>query len=96
MKNIVKPSVVIPARPFLYTLDQVAAIMSISERELIGVYLFLEGRSTFPRSPHHITARNIAPPDDEPEWRVAEPELLRWLRSLGFVYRSAGRLSTEQ
>lgn len=87
-----KPVVIAPIRPFLYTLDQIAAMLSIDERELMGVYLFLDGRSLFPKAKHHITARNIAPPDQPPRWRVAENELIRWMQVLGFEYVAPGSI----
>lgn len=87
-----KPIVVAPIRPFLYTLDQISAMLSIDERELIAVYLFLDGRSVFPKARHHIVARNIAPSDVDPEWRVVESELIRWMEVLGFEYRPPGSI----
>lgn len=84
------PTITGPVRPFLYTLDQIASLVSIDERELIAVYLFLEGRSLFTPAPHHLHTRNIAPPDKKPDWRVIESEFIRWLRYLGFSYIPPG------
>lgn len=89
-ESFTDPIIIAPIRPFLYTLDQIASILAIDERELIGVYLFFDGRSTFPKAKHHITARNIAPPQNQPDWRVVEAELIRWMKVLGFEYRSPG------
>lgn len=93
-KTVRGEKVVVPTRPFLYTLDQIASMLAISERELISLYLFLEGRSTFTRAGHHISAHNIAPPEAEPQWRVSDPELMRWFGVLGFhVERTPGLTS---
>lgn len=87
-----RKTVISPIRPFLYTLDQISSMLAIDERELIAVYLFLDGRSTFPKAKHHLTARNIAPPDHEPEWRVIEAELVRWLKVLGYSFYSPAKM----
>ena len=84
--------VIMPTRPFLFTLDQIGLMLQLTESDLIGRYLFLVGRSTFTVRPFHLRAHNIAPPDCEPEWRVAEFELLRWLGYHGFEHRDAAEV----
>lgn len=74
----------LPARPFLYTLDQIGTLLSLEVKDLKLRYLYFEGRSTGVRSMHLIQARNIAHPTSDPDWRVAERELLRWLKLKGF------------
>lgn len=74
----------LPVRPFLYTLDQIATILSIDEQGLKSGYVYFEGRSTGVRSLHLLLARNIAGPRSNPDWRVAEEELLRWMKLKGF------------
>ena len=95
LRNRAKRSVVImPTRPFLFTLDQIGLMLQLSESDLIGRYLFLVGRSSFTVKPFHLRAHNIAPQDAEPEWRVAEFELIRWLEYHGFAYQDAGEVTT--
>lgn len=91
-KRYTERTVISPVRPFLYTLDQISSMLAIDERQLIAVYLFLDGRSTFPKAKHHLTARNIAPPDHEPDWRVIEAELIRWLKVLGYSFYSPAKM----
>lgn len=74
----------LPARPFLYTIDQIAGLIDVEEHHLRTHYVYFDGRSTGYVQPHHIRARNIAPPKLAPEWRVAENELKRWLKNKGF------------
>lgn len=74
----------LPIRPFLYTLDQIATILSMDEKHLRRDYMFYDGRSTGSMSVHLLLCRNIAHPTKPPEWRVAEKELLRWLKKKGF------------
>lgn len=74
----------LPMRPFLYTIDQIAALLDMKEQTLKTHYIFFAGRSTGDKSPQHMMARNIAPPDQKPVWRVAEQDFMRWLRMKGF------------
>lgn len=80
----------LPPRPFLYTIDQLSTVLSISVPALRRTYLFFENRSTGIRPPDRMLARNIAPADEKPEWRVAEGELIRWMRAKGFRYHERG------
>lgn len=74
----------LPIRPFLYTLEQVATLISMRMQTLMNQYIYFEGRNTGTKSVHLLLARNIAKPTDKPEWRVAEREFIRWLRVKGF------------
>jgi hypothetical protein len=80
----------LPYRPFLFTVDQIAVLLDISERRILAEYLYFEGRSIGTRHKHLMIARNIAPPDKKPEWRIAERELMRWMRHKGFRYYERG------
>jgi hypothetical protein len=71
---------------FLWTLDQVATMLSIKLQTVKVSYIYYEGRSTGPRSGHLMSARNIAKPGDPPEWRIADRELKRWLKRKGFRF----------
>lgn len=76
----------LPYRPFLYTLDQIAQLLSLQMQSLTSTYIYFEGRSTGMMSRNLMLARNIAPPDQLPEWRIAERELLRWMKRKGFKH----------
>jgi hypothetical protein len=76
----------LPPRPFLYTIDQISVLLSLSEADIRARYIYFQGRSIGAKSPDLMTARNIAPRTDSPEWRVTETELIRWMRSRGFRY----------
>lgn len=82
----------LPARPFLWTLDQVSVIISVPERQLIQTYMYLEGRSIGIAHRNQLLARNIADPDDKPDWRIAERELIRWMKFKGFRWYDRGSL----
>ena len=82
----------LPKRPFLYTMDQVATLLNVSEEQLKRQYVHFEGRSIGPHERHHLLARNIAPPNDKPDWRCTERELLRWFKWKGFKYFEKGYL----
>lgn len=82
----------LPVRPFLWTVDQVATIISLQPRTMQIHYVYYEGRSTGAKSSSKLLARNIAPRDAPAEWRIAQEELIRWLRMKGFRFYEDGRL----
>lgn len=83
----------LPFRPFLYTVDQIAVLLNLDERTILREYLYFEGRSIGTRSKQLMVARNISPPTKDPEWRIAERELVRWMRFKGFRYYERGMIS---
>src|SRR4051794_19182374 len=89
----VVPRLGLPARPFLYTLDQIATILSLEEATVRKNYVHYEGRSIGVALRDQLIARNIAPADQKPEWRVAERELIRWMKQKGYKYYDAGTVT---
>jgi hypothetical protein len=69
----------LPARPFFYTLDQIAGLLSMDMQSLYRM-VFYEGRTLVIKQNFHLWAVNLAAPGDKPEWRVIEEELIRWMR----------------
>lgn len=86
------PSVVgLPTRPFLYTLDQISQLISVPvDRLRKNGYIYFDGRTVGMLDRMLMVARNIAPPNEKPDWRVAENELIRWLRTKGFKVEDRG------
>lgn len=82
----------LPVRPFLWTVDQVATIINLQPRTVQIHYVYFEGRSTGSKTSAQLLAHNIAPRDKPAEWRIAQEELTRWLRSKGFRFYEDGRL----
>lgn len=80
----------LPPRAFLFTLDQIAGMIAITEASLKQAYIYFEGRSTGRRSLDLMIAINIAPENERPVWRVSERELIRWLKKKGFRYYELG------
>lgn len=80
----------LPPRPFLYTVDQLSTILSLTENQIHNVYLYHRGRDVGVKNRHQMEAINIAPPDERPDWRVAEQELVRWMRLKGFKFYDRG------
>jgi hypothetical protein len=85
-----RKSVGLPTRPFLYTIDQVAMLMSVSESYVHLEYAHYDGRSIGIPSPDRIVFRNIAPKGALPEWRCSEREIIRFLRHKGYKYYERG------
>jgi hypothetical protein len=82
-----RAGVQLPPVPFLYTLDQIAGIIALPESKLKDKHIYFSNRTTMRMSPALMVARNIAAPLDQPDWRVSELELIRWLKLKGFVVR---------
>jgi hypothetical protein len=70
----------LPMRVFLYTLDQIATMLQVPVKSVRESYIHFEERSIGFRPHSKMSARNIAPDGEKPEWRVTEKELVRWLR----------------
>lgn len=74
----------LPPRAFLYTLDQLSVMLDLPESRIKQAYIYFEGRSIGSRDKDLMTARNIAPAGDKPDWRVTEREFIRWMRTKGY------------
>lgn len=61
----------LPLREFLYTLDQLALILNITQNTLATQYLYFEGVSTGTRV-GRMSARDISLDPNRRDWRVAE------------------------
>ena len=83
----------LPPRPFLYSIDQVAALLYVDLGYLKSRYLHYEGRTLGPHYPDYILVRNIAPKGNAPDWRCAEQEFARWLKHKGFRLHQRGWVS---
>lgn len=74
----------LPRRPFLYTIDQIADLVGISEQRLKVEYLHFTGRTIGKIRWDMLQAIQIAPCScGREEWRVEEEELIRWLKRAG-------------
>lgn len=80
----------LPPRVFLYTLDQIATILNLKVETLKSGYIYFEGRSTYAKKKGQMSARNIAPDDQVPVWRVIDTELIRWMKYKGYRYYESG------
>ena len=83
----------LPTRAFLYTLDQVAFILDMNVTTLKSGYIYYSGLSTGLGRKHLIQARDISDPlKSSREWRVAETELVRWMKLKGFRFKIGKRI----
>jgi len=81
----------LPIREFMYTLDQIAYLLSVGEREVKERYVHYEGRSVGVCPKDRLLAVDISPDDSpRPEWRVAERHLKRWMRFKGWKIYERG------
>lgn len=72
----------IPEKEFFYTIEQIAALLGTSQKNVRSNYLFYEGRTDQKLySPRRMRAININPNEDgASQWRIAEKEYVRWLK----------------
>lgn len=84
----------LPLRTFLYTLDQVGFLSNLTVEVVKERYVHFDGRSPGVRPRGKLLARNIALAGEVPDWRVAEAELVRWLKVLGFSVRDTWRVKS--
>lgn len=85
----------LPLQTFLYTLDQIAAMVNVSTSQLHSTYLYYHLRSTGRKARHQMVARNIAPDDRPAEWRVSHQDFVRWLSSQGFKVKHAASIEAS-
>lgn len=84
----------LPPRLFLYTMDQVAVILDVTTNQVKNNIAFFEGRSIGRSRKEEMRFRNIAAPDEKPDWRVSEHDLVRWLKFKGYKYYERGYIRT--
>lgn len=82
----------LPIRPFLYTLDQIATILSVTDAHVKSAYIYFEGRTPGQKDKYHMRAIDIAPPDHTPDWRVSQKELVDWMNFKGFRIYEMGTI----
>ena len=84
MKESEREKFNMPPRIFLYTLDQIATMLSVDLKVVKNNYIHYDRRSVGARPGDKMLARNLNQDGEKPEWRVAENELIRFLRRRGF------------
>lgn len=78
----------LPVKVFLYTLDQIAAMLEVKVETLKLQMLHYDGRSPGISPKGKLRAHNIMPEGETPEWRITEREFIRFLKHKGIrVYQ---------
>lgn len=80
----------LPPKPFLYTIDQLSALLDLDEDYIKQNLLHYAGRSTGSLPKSKMYAVNIAAEGEKPEWRVPERRLISWMRFRGIRYYERG------
>ena len=80
----------LPPRVFMYTVDQIATLFEVSIADVKKRYLFYDRREPGIAPRTKMRAVNIAPEGETPEWRVAERELVRYMRRQGIKFYERG------
>lgn len=87
-----REAVGLPPQPFLYTLDQIAQMLG-KTKQTVAKYLHYYGVSPGKCPEGKMSTSNLASVGETPDWRVADAELIRWLRYKGFKVYDAWSLS---
>lgn len=82
----------LPPLVFTFTLDQIAAMLSLTEAELKRHYLYYANRSVGIQTPNQMYAVNIAPENEPAQWRVSQKEFARFVKRKGFRLYDVSRL----
>ncbi|AKJ71853.1 hypothetical protein TIN4_56 [Tsukamurella phage TIN4] len=96
-EDLIEPEVNLPAREFMFTLDQIALMLDVSRKSLEDNFLFFHGRSAGSRR-GRLIAVNIATPEMKPVWRVSETAFKVWMRYKGIVFteQRSVRIATKR
>lgn len=73
----------LPPITFLYTLDQIASMLGVTVDTVKLNKIYFHLRSPGRHLPSQMLARNIAGPNEPPDWRVTQQELIRWMKLKG-------------
>lgn len=85
-----RDAVGLPPRIFMFTPDQIAAMLELKVEYVKTRLLFLDKREPGLTPKTRMRAINIAPEGETPEWRVTEREFVRYLRSRGLRFYERG------
>lgn len=77
----------LPVRQFMYTIDQIAHMLSCSTDTLYNKYLWYTGRD-HGQPGSKLKAINIAPLEDATtaDWRVTEEDFFFWLKQRNITF----------
>jgi hypothetical protein len=77
----------LPLHTFLYTIDQIAYMMNVSESNLRNNTIWYVGREYGHFNVMRLKAINIKAHGQKPEWRVEEQEFIRFLKARRIQFR---------
>ena len=80
----------LPPRIFMYTADQIATMLELTEQHVKSKLFFYDRREPGLTPKTKMRAFNIAPEGETPEWRVTEREFIRYLRHRGVKFYERG------
>ena len=87
-----RQAVGLPPHPFLYTVDQIADMLQRNKTTIIP-NLHFSGVTPGKCPEGKMLCANLAGSGEGADWRVADSELIRWLRHKGFKVYDAWTLS---
>lgn len=79
----------LPPRIFMYTLDQVAGMLGMTEVAL-RTHIHFNNRNFGKPIARMLLAHDVGMNHKAPEWRISEDELVRYLKLAGFRFHRNG------
>lgn len=80
-KNI--KTIGLPPLVFMFTVDQIASMLAVSEKRVMEAFLYYGERTTGRMPRHQMRTINIAPSNEKAEWRIPSREFLAWCKRMG-------------
>ena len=80
----------LPPRIFMYTMDQIGAMLEVTPHTVKYKLLFYDEREPGLTPKDKMRAVNIMPEGETPDWRVTEREFIRYLRRRGVRFYERG------
>lgn len=71
----------LPPRPFFYTIDQAASLLSVDLDAFVRDFVYFVGVTPGVHKKDYLRAVNLAPLGAQEHWRIEASEFVRWLRT---------------
>ena len=85
--DLMPDTISLPPTVFMYTVPQIKYMLQCSDVLLRQHILYYVGRDFGKMTPHKMRCVNIAPPDQQPQWRVEETEFIRWMKAKKIYFK---------
>ena len=82
----------LPVKTFMYTIEQIAYMLDVTEQTVKKRILYYQGRERRKWTNDDLVAVNFSRQDEKPEWRISEEEFIRWMRRKRIKFTAPSRI----